>query len=88
MGVSDIIVPSDLITKMGMTTDDFLIEVATHMYDIGKMTMGQARKFAQLDQVAFQQELAKREILIKYDLEDYQDDLDAIAHYLESEDEA
>lgn len=55
--------------------------MAVHFYDIGKMTMGQARKFAKLDQVSFQQELAKRGINIKYEVEDFMDDLKAIESY-------
>lgn len=68
-----------------MSSQDFLIEMAVHFYDIGKMTMGQARKFANIDQITFQQELAKRNINIKYEVEDFLDDLKSIESYRSKE---
>ena len=39
------------------------------------MSLGQARNFADLDQVSFQHELSKRDIEIKYELEDLESDM-------------
>ena len=61
-----------------LTPESFKIEMATHLYDIGRLTLGQARKLAELDQVSFQKELAKRNIYLKYDIEDLDDDLKTI----------
>ena len=76
-----VLITSDVLQGLNMTSQDFLFEMAVHFYDIGKMTMGQARKFAKLDQISFQQELAKRDIIIKYEVEDFLDDLKAIESY-------
>ncbi len=64
-----------------MTPQEFLIEMATHFYDLGKMTMGQARSFASIDQINFQKELSKRNINIKYEVEDLMDALKAMETY-------
>lgn len=61
-----------------MTESEFLIEIAVHFYDLGKMTMGQARNFAGIDQITFQKEMAKRNVYIKYDIEDLEEDLKTI----------
>ncbi|MEL7219911.1 MAG: UPF0175 family protein [Bacteroidota bacterium] len=44
--------------------------MAVHFYDIGKMSIGQARNFANLDQISLQKEMSKRNVCIKYDLEE------------------
>ena len=72
MGVQ--ILTQDL-EKMGMTKVEFRIEIAVHFYNIGKMSMGQARKFAGLDQISFQKEMATRGVYMKYSMEDFEDDL-------------
>ena len=71
-------VTEQFLERIGMTESEFLVEMAVHLYDIGKMSMGQARRFADIDQISFQQELAKRDILIKYDLEDLESDMKAL----------
>jgi len=71
-------VTEQFLERIGMTESEFLIEMAVHLYDIGKISMGQARRFADIDQISFQQELAKRDILIKYDLEDLESDMKAL----------
>lgn len=68
-------ITADLLKKLEMTESDFLIEMAVHFYDIGKMSMGQARNFAKLDQLSFQKEMSKRNVYIKYDLEDLEEDM-------------
>lgn len=72
MGVQ---VTTDFLKTIGMSESEFLIEMAVHFYDIGKMSMGQARNFVNLDQISFQKEMAKRDVLIKYDVEDLEADL-------------
>jgi predicted HTH domain antitoxin len=75
MGVQ---IAEDVLRKVDMTADEFLIEIAVHLYDIGKMTMGQARNFAGIDQITFQGEMAKRDVYMKYSIEDFEDDLKTI----------
>jgi predicted HTH domain antitoxin len=68
-------ITADFLKQLEMTESEFLIEMAVHFYDIGKMSMGQARNFANLDQISFQKEMSKRNVYIKYDLEDLEEDM-------------
>lgn len=72
MGVQ---ISEDQLNMLNMTAAELLIELAVHFYDMGKMTMGQARKFAGIDQISFQKEMKKRGVHIKYDVEDLEEDL-------------
>ena len=76
-----VLITSEVLRELNMTAQDFKIELSVHFYDIGKMTLGQARTFAEIDQITFQQELAKRKINIKYEVEDFLDDLKAMESY-------
>lgn len=58
-----------------ISAEDLLIEVAVYLYDKERLSFGQAKNLAQLDHLAFQQELAKRDVYIKYDEEDLEEDL-------------
>lgn len=68
-------ISDDILRKTQLSSEEMLIEIAAHLYDLGKLTMGQARKLANLDQISFQKELSKREIYIKYDVDDLMDDM-------------
>ena len=61
--------------KAEITAQELAIEIAVHLYDTGRLSMGQTRNLAQLDQLSFQKELAKRDVYIKYDIEDLETDL-------------
>lgn len=76
MGIN---IPKYVLEKTKFSESELLIEIATHLYDIEKLTMGQARRLTGLDQVSFQKELARRNIYMKYDLEDLETDLKTIA---------
>ena len=74
-------IEQDYLRMAKLSVEDFLVEIAAHLYNIGKLTLGQARKLAKLDQISFQKELSKRDILIKYEEEDLLDDLASIQAY-------
>ncbi|MGH1434029.1 MAG: UPF0175 family protein [Lewinella sp.] len=78
-----LIIGEDVLLNAKMSPDDLLIEIAVHLYDIGRLTLGQARNMAGLDQISFQLEMSKRDVLIKYEYEDFLDDLDSIKAYKE-----
>ena len=67
---------ADEFTKSINTSEsELLIDLATYLYDKERLTLGQARKLANLDQVSFQKELKKRQIFLKYDIADLHEDL-------------
>jgi predicted HTH domain antitoxin len=74
--MTDLIISEATLQQIKLTPSELLIELATYLYDKERLTMGQAKKLAGLNQIAFQKELAKREIEIKYDFSDLEKDLE------------
>jgi predicted HTH domain antitoxin len=72
----DLLIKEDILKKAEITAEELLIEIAVHLYDTERLSMGQARNLAQLDQISFQKELAKRDVYIKYDVDDLETDLE------------
>ncbi|MEM6397598.1 MAG: UPF0175 family protein [Bacteroidota bacterium] len=60
------------------SAQEILIEIAIRMYAAEKFTMGQVRRFAGIDQIRFQKELAKRGLFIHYGEKELEDDLKAL----------
>ena len=73
--MQDLIIPAKTLEQLQLTPAELLIELAVHLYDTEKLTMGQAKKLAGLTQIEFQKEMAKRDVYIKYDIEDLETDL-------------
>lgn len=72
----DLLIKEEILQKAEITAEELLIEMAIHLYDIERLSMGQARNLAGLDQISFQKEMAKRDVYIKYDIEDLETDLE------------
>lgn len=72
----NLVITAETLRKAKMTAEELLIEMAVHLYDAGRLTMGQARTLSQLDQLTFQKELAKRDLYIRYEVEDLETDLE------------
>ncbi|MBL7792670.1 MAG: UPF0175 family protein [Saprospiraceae bacterium] len=75
-GDMDLLIKEEILEKAEITAEELIIEIAVHLYDIGRLSMGQARNLAQLDQISFQKELAKRDVYIQYDIKDLETDLE------------
>lgn len=73
--MQDLIISGKVIEELKLTPSELLIDLAAYLYDTEKLSMGKAKKLAGLTQIEFQQELAKREINIKYDIDDLETDL-------------
>lgn len=54
------------------------IEIAAYLYEKEKLSIGQAKRLCGLDLISFQKELAKREIYINYDVDDFKEDLETL----------
>lgn len=76
--VSDLVVPKELLDQLHLAPDEMLIEIAVHLYDIRRLTMGQAKRLAGLDQMAFQHEMAKRDVYLNYDVEEFRKDMETL----------
>lgn len=70
-----ITIPDSTLAKANISPSELLIEVAVYLYDKERLTMGQAKRLAGLNHIAFQKELAKQNVYIKLDIEDLELDL-------------
>ena len=71
---------SDLILeKCAFTPEEVKLEIALVLYAKEILTLEQASKVAELDQLSFQQVLGERNIPMHYSKEDLDDDLKTLA---------
>ena len=75
---ADLRVPEQILASAKISAADLLIEVAVYLYDGERLSLGQARALVQMDIISFQKELAKRDVNIKYDVNDFEDDLSSL----------
>ncbi len=69
-------IPENILKKAEISGNELLIEISVYLYDKGRLSLGQAKSLAQLNQIEFQKELSKRDIYIKYNSDDLNQDLD------------
>ncbi len=70
-----ITIPDESLAQAQLTPATLLVELAVYLYDKGTLSMGRARKLCGLTQLDFQRELAKRNVYIKFGVEDLEKDL-------------
>lgn len=70
-----ITIPDEIIEQAQLSPAELRIDIAAYLYEHQRLTMGQARRLAGLDQIAFQRELAKRDIFVHFGLDDLEKDL-------------
>ena len=75
---ADLRVPEQILSSAKISAADLLLEVAVYLYDSERLSLGQARALVQMDIISFQKELAKRDVNIKYDVNDFEDDLSSL----------
>lgn len=75
---ADLVVPKEILDKAHLSAEELSIEIATHLYATKRLTMGRARRLANLDLISFQGELAKRNIYIHYDVDDLRQDVETL----------
>lgn len=71
-----LIITDETLSKAHLTANELLIDLACYLYDKKRLSGGQARTLAGLDQISFQKELARRDINIHYTEEDLNKDLE------------
>ncbi len=77
----DLVILEKVLNQADITAEELRIEIAVHLYDIGRLSMGQATSLACMDVLAFQKELGKRDILMKYDVQDLREYLENLKLY-------
>ena len=73
--VEDLVISKDILQSVKMTSSQLTLEIAVYLYAQKKLTLGQAKRLAGLDQITFQKELVQRHINIHYDMADVLKDL-------------
>lgn len=68
-------IPDDIFQSTGMTEAEMKLEIAVMLYKNDKLTLGNASRLADMNQLNFQQLLASRNICVHYDVEDFQEDI-------------
>ncbi|MDJ0673969.1 MAG: UPF0175 family protein [Calothrix sp. MO_167.B42] len=70
-----VIIPDDILQATKMTEDELKLEIAIMLYKQQKISSGKVRGWTGLTVLEFQHELAKRELCINYDVEDFHSDI-------------
>jgi len=69
-------IPDETLNACGMTETEFKLEIAVMLFQVDKLTLGQASTLAQVNKSRFQEVLKERNIPIyRYDVEDFELDI-------------
>ncbi|MFM9961701.1 MAG: UPF0175 family protein [Planctomycetaceae bacterium] len=66
---------SDILQTTHMSSEELSIEMAVHLFEIEKLTFGQAARLSGLNHMEFQQLLGSRKIPLHYDVEELRKDV-------------
>jgi len=72
-------IPRDVFDSARLTTAELKLELALALYSQQRLSIGKARELAGLSLWAFRQQLAARQIPTHLDVDDVQDDIDALS---------
>jgi predicted HTH domain antitoxin len=75
-----ITIADNVIRQTQFSEKDLLIELAVALYQQEKITLMQGAEIADINLIAFQKELAQRNLTIHYDLDDLATDLKNLAN--------
>ena len=72
---ADLIIPKEVLQAAKISPAELKIDIAVHLYEQKKLSMGQAKRLAGLNQLEFQKEMAKRNVYVHFTIEDVKNDL-------------
>lgn len=78
MNTADLIISKDLLENARMSPQEMATEIAVYLYQNKRLTMGQAKRLAGLNQIEFQNELAARNVFIHYEFADVLKDVKSL----------
>lgn len=73
-----IVIPEEVLETAQLSAEQLLQEIAILLYNQGRLTLGQASKVAQMNQLEFQRLLANHQATVNYDLEEFEKDLETL----------
>lgn len=68
-------IPDEILKAARMSEAELKQEIAVMLFQKKKITLGQASKLAETNQLLFQHLLASRQIPVHYDVEDFEADI-------------
>ena len=71
----------DVLKQAHMTNEELAVEMAVHLFEIEKLTLGQASKMAGMSQWDFQQVLGSRNIPLHYGVEEFEKDMKTLKEH-------
>lgn len=72
-------IPDDVLNSARMTIDEMQVELAIHLYEQKRLSIGKAHELAGLSLWQFRQILGSRQIEPHFDVEDFEEDLETLS---------
>lgn len=69
-----------VIEQTGLSPTEVVLELAVHLFETGKITVGQGGELTGLGHVGFQRELGKRRIPLDFDTQDWAHERQSLLH--------
>lgn len=73
-------IPQEILDSARMTADQLLVELAVHLYEQGRLSIGKAHELARLSLWEFRLLLGLRKISPHFEAEDLKQDLETLRH--------
>jgi len=73
-------IPQEVLDSARMTADQLLVELAVHLYEQGRLSIGKAHELAGLSLWEFRQLLGLRHIAPHFEAKDLEQDLETLRH--------
>ena len=70
-------IPDDILQSSRVTEEDCLIELSVRLYADRRISLAQALRLARLDRLAFERQLARRDISL-YTVDDLREDVETL----------
>ncbi|NER35974.1 MAG: UPF0175 family protein [Oscillatoria sp. SIO1A7] len=70
-----VVIPDDILKSAEMSEAELKLEIAIMLFQQDKISIGKARRLAEMNLLDFQREIAQRGICIHYDVEEFEEDL-------------
>ena len=74
-----IVISDETLQTLQMSESELLAEIALLLFQQERFTLGQASRFARMNQLQFQRLLASRQIPLHYDVAELREDVQSLA---------
>lgn len=68
----------ELVRETGLSEEELRLELAVCLFELERLTLGQASRLAGLSQFSFQGVLGRRRIPVHYDEQDFREDVETL----------